>query len=311
MNNIVHILHIPVLKDEVIRSLKLKESGTYVDCTFGSGGHSREIISTISSEGKLISFDCDRDSLARCPSDIKNRANFSFVQDDFSNLSFHLTKMGISLVDGFVFDLGLSSEQIASNRGFSYRREEDFLDMRMNYSALTTASDIVNNLNEEDLANIIFYYGEERFSRRIAKSICNFRKKERITRVCQLTKIVTSSLASKKRRIKHPATKVFQSLRIAVNDELKKLERSILEASSFLSDEASLVVISYHSLEDRIVKRTFKFLCESNDNNFVCSKKPVVPTKEEIEFNNKSRSAKMRVLSKLPKNDFSSKNSFR
>ena len=204
--------------------------------------------------------------------------------------------MKIKSVDGFLFDLGLSSMQLELPRGFSYR-QNDSLDMRMNQNETLTAEKIINEFSEQEIANIIYELGEERKSYKIAKAICNIRKKERITNSENLTRIITGVLGKQKNK-QHPAKKTFQALRIKVNNELEILTNTIDSIFKYLSDNGRIVIISYHSLEDRIVKNIFKKKMSDDKLFTIFSKKPIIPSKKEIETNNRSRSAKLRFIGK-------------
>ncbi|HXN54593.1 MAG TPA: 16S rRNA (cytosine(1402)-N(4))-methyltransferase RsmH [Mycoplasmatales bacterium] len=289
--------HKPVLLKESIEKLYIKKNGIYVDCTFGSGGHSKEIISKLNSTGKVISFDHDQISLNYL-SDLNKLDNFCFIKDNFSNLKIHLKELEINKIDGLIFDLGLSSMQIDSDRGFSYRKENSFIDMRMDETKNLTAYNLINDYSEEELSDIFFHFGEERSSKKIARSICKYRVKNSIRIVKDLVEIITSSLHFKKKKKIHPARKIFQALRIKINNELENLNNALSSAIDLLSDDSSIVIISYHSLEDRLVKKFFKRISEEQVNLFSFSKKPITPNEGEIRDNNKARSAKMRFLIK-------------
>jgi len=204
--------------------------------------------------------------------------------------------MKIKSVDGFLFDLGLSSMQLELPRGFSYR-QNDSLDMRMNQNETLNAEKIVNEFSEQEIANIIYELGEERKSYKISKAICNSRKRERITNSEDLTRIITGVLGKQKNK-QHPAKKTFQALRIKVNNELENLTNTVNSIFKYLSENGRIVIISYHSLEDRIVKNIFKKKILEDKSFDIFSKKPIIPNKEEIEFNNRARSAKLRFIGK-------------
>jgi 16S rRNA (cytosine1402-N4)-methyltransferase len=288
------IKHIPVMLKESIDNLNIKDDGIYVDCTFGNGGHSREILNNLGSNGKLISFDYD-ESVKNWNIENSDK-RFSLINDNFSNLSFHLEKMNIKHIDGFLFDLGLSSMQLESNRGFSYR-EESYLDMRVNSKSELTAEKIINNYSVRELADIFFFFGEERKSYKLANVIHNYSKKNKITTSDQLVRLVVGILGKNKNK-QHPAKKVFQALRIAVNNELENLTIALQDSLKKLSENGRVVVISYQSLEDRITKKIFKNHVHENKNFSLLNKKPLIPTKEEIKENNRARSAKMRIICK-------------
>ena len=232
---------------------------------------------------------------------IKNKETFTspqfqLISDNFVNLKKHLEILNIKEVDGFLFDLGLSSSQLsAEKRGFSYRLNSP-LDMRINQESELQAEEIINNYPQEELADIFYHYGEERKARLIARKICYWRQKKKITNTQQLVGIITSCFPKKKNK-KHPARKVFQALRIYINKELENLHQVLEVAIKYLAPKGRIVVISYHSLEDRIVKQMFK-KCNSLSDFQMINKKPFTPSREEIEINYKAHSAKMRVLEK-------------
>ena len=286
--------HVPVMLEELIGVMDIKPDGVYVDCTFGSGGHSLGILQSLNSSGKLIAFDCD------CATDQwRNEINdprFLFISDNFSRLSFWLKKIKIEKVDGFLFDLGLSSMQLEMERGFSYRQSNSFLDMRVDKSIDLTAEKIINSFSESNIANIFYNYGEEKKSYKIESANWRYKKKKRISTSGELVKIIISIIGKKKNK-QHPAKKAFQALRIFVNNELENLKNALSSTFNFLSKDGRVVVISYHSLEDRIVKNFFKEKALNSD--FIISKKPIVPCEDEVVANRKARSAKMRFIKKL------------
>jgi 16S rRNA (cytosine1402-N4)-methyltransferase len=281
--------------DEVLDYFNLKKEGTYVDCTFGKGGHSRAILEKLE-KGRLIAFEWDEKSSSLVKNDkFFFSPYFHLINDNFANSEEHLKKMSIKEVDGFLFDLGLSSGQLAEEgRGFSYRLNSP-LDMRISGKIKLKAEDIINNYPCEKLADIFYHYGEEKKSRVIARKICYWRKKEKITSSEQLVGITASCFSQKGH--KHPARKVFQALRIFINNELENLTQALESAIKHLAIGGKIIVISYHSLEDRIVKQTFKK--HSSSTNFqVITKKPLAPTQREIMENHRARSAKMRVIAR-------------
>jgi 16S rRNA (cytosine1402-N4)-methyltransferase len=285
-------IHIPVMLNEVIDYFNLKKEGIYIDCTFGRGGHSRAILEKLK-KGKLIAFEWDRKFSELAQNDkFFLSSQFCLINDNFANLEEHLKKMGIQEVDGFLFDLGLSSDQLVEEeRGFSYRLNSP-LDMRISERSKLKAEEAINNYSCENLADIFYRYGEERRARVIARKICYWRKKEKIVNSEQLVGIVASCFSQKGN--KHPARKVFQALRIFVNQELENLTQALEGAFKYLATEGRIVVISYHSLEDRIVKQIFK---KYSSNHFqIVTKKPLVPVQSEIMENHRARSAKMRVI---------------
>jgi 16S rRNA (cytosine1402-N4)-methyltransferase len=280
---------------EVLDYLAVKENGIYVDGTFGTGGHSRAILEKIKT-GKLIAFEWDQKEFELAQSEkIFSTSCFTLINDNFANLEKHLLALNISKVDGFLFDLGLSSYHLADEeRGFSYRSNSP-LDMRVNQTNKISAEYVINNYPTEKLADIFYHYGEERKARLIARKIDYWRKKEKITTTQQLVRIVAACFSKKGK--KHPARKVFQALRISVNNELENLTQVLESALKCLAFEGKIVVISYHSLEDRIVKQIFKN-SRLLGNFKIITKKPLVPTQKEVENNHRARSAKMRVITK-------------
>lgn len=292
--------HIPVLLKEVIEGLALKEGDIVFDATLGGGGHAAEICERIGRAGTLIGVDLDEGALRRAKEKTAGcAATVHFTKENFRNLDAVLKKEGIAKIDKALFDLGMSSLELeASGRGFSFRRDEPLLmtfDSDPNYGALT-AEEIVNAWSEEDIERILKEYGEERFARRIAHTIVTRRREKKIERTGELAAIVNSCYPGKLRRSDSPA-KTFQALRIAVNDELGALEEGLKKAAELLVPEGRIAVISFHSLEDRIVKRYFKELAEGGL-FAVITKRPLVPSEEEVGMNPRSRSAKLRIVEK-------------
>jgi 16S rRNA (cytosine1402-N4)-methyltransferase len=288
--------HQPVMAKEVLNYLISPScNGVYIDCTAGSGGHSQFLLENCSNV-RIIAFDQDQAAIFRCQQNsFFSSQTVTFINDNFVNFPSHLSRLNITSVDGFLFDLGVSSEQLAdTERGFSYRQDSP-LDMRMDERNELTAQDIVNSYNYQELVKIFSDYGEERKAKKIAERICQYRKKEKITTTQQLVKIIISCQTTKSK--KHPARRVFQALRIAVNRELVSLAQTLELAFSHLNIGGKIVVISYHSLEDRIVKQIFK---KYNRLGFqVVAKKPVVASDQEVNENRRARSAKMRVITRL------------
>lgn len=290
--------HQPVLPDEAIGLLDLSPGKTVVDGTIGLGGHSSEILKRIAPGGRLIGIDLDESALKIAKAKLapdSNQINLFF--DNFANLENILKKLGIKGVDGIILDLGLSSFQLSeAGRGFSFLTAAP-LDMRMNQSAKTTAKDIVNKARFDELIRIFQDYGEERWSKRIAKAIINSRQKHPIETTQDLVGIIQSSIPYKGGKI-HPATRVFQALRIAVNNELDNLSKFLQTAENNLKSQGRLAIISFHSLEDRLVKRAF--IDKKAKNIFkIITKKPITPTRDETDKNPRSRSAKLRVAEKI------------
>ncbi|MGB9713744.1 MAG: 16S rRNA (cytosine(1402)-N(4))-methyltransferase RsmH [Candidatus Bathyarchaeales archaeon] len=291
-------VHVPVLQKEVLHFLDPKANENFVDCTIGEGGHALAILERILPNGKLLGIDWTRELIES----LKARAgslnkNLTLVCDNFANLKDIVERHGFGQVSGVFFDLGLSSWHLEkSGRGFSFSRDEP-LDMR--FQGGITAQEIVNTWPQRELERMLKEYGEERFAKRIANEIVRSREKEPITSTLQLVSIVERAVPYwyQKRRI-HPATKTFQALRIAVNDELNNLERALPQAVEILKPGGRLVVISFHSLEDRIVKN---FLRENARKGMikVLTKKPVKPSAEEVKINPRSRSARLRTATKI------------
>jgi 16S rRNA (cytosine1402-N4)-methyltransferase len=289
-------IHKPVMLEEVLHYLNLKEDGIYVDSTLGTGGHSWAILERLN-RGQLIACEWDEKTAKFIQQDSKFSANsrFILINDNFANLANHLEKLNISKVDGFLFDLGLSSYQLAGEkRGFSYRLNSP-LDMRINQNKKLTAAEVINNYNYEKLTDIFYHYGEENKARIIARKICAYRQKEKITSTQRLVKIVASCFPRKKNR--HPARKVFQALRIFINNELTNLIQGLETAIKYLAVGGRIIVISYHSLEDRVVKQIFRKYSEFETFQLI-NKKPIRPTTEEIINNHRARSAKMRIITR-------------
>ena len=285
-------VHIPVMLNEVLDYLNLKKEGIYIDCTFGKGGHSRAILEKLE-KGKLIAFEWDREFSSLVQKDnFFLSPHFCLINDNFANLEEYLKEMGVQEIDGILFDLGLSSDQLAEERrGFSYRLNSP-LDMRISEETKLRAEEIINNYPCEKLADIFYHYGEERKARAIARKICYWRKKEKIVNSEQLVGIIASCFSHKTN--KHPARKVFQALRIFINNELENLTQALETTLKYLAIDGRIVVISYHSLEDRIVKQIFK---KYSSHNFqIITKKPLIPTQKEVQENHRARSAKMRVI---------------
>lgn len=290
-------LHRPVLLDEAIYYLDVHFNENYIDCTLGGGGHTEAILKRNGPHGKVLALDVDTDALNRMRAHSEGYAGRLTVREsNFSHLAQMATENGIAPVRGILYDLGLSTDLIkVSGRGFSFQTDEP-LDMRFSPHQTTTAEDIVHSWNEKDIADIIFAYGEERFSRRIAKAIVQARKKERIPTTGALVSLIQSAVPGRYRHGRiHCATRTFQALRIAVNDELGVLEKSLQSAFDLLKDEGRIVVISFHSLEDRIVKNFFRNSVKEG-RGVILTKKPVMPSEKEIYDNPASRSAKLRAF---------------
>ena len=294
--------HIPVMLKECINGLNIKPDGTYVDLTFGGGGHSKSILNKLSLKGSLYSFDVDEDVLKNV--DLIKNKSFHFIKANFRFFRNFLKLNGLEKVDGIIADLGVSSHQIDSDkRGFSFRGE-NFLDMRMNLNLTFSAIDLLNNYNLERMVNVFSKYGEIRNSIQLANSIIKSRKKKNIKTNIDLINII-KSFANRNKENKY-YSQVFQALRIEINDEINSLKDVLIQSPSSLNDNGRLVIISYHSLEDRLVKNFIKkgnFLGQpekdlyGNEKLFFKSinKKPIRPKLDEIENNPRARSAKLRI----------------
>ena len=304
--------HKPVLLQECIEGLQIKSNGIYVDGTMGGAGHSIEIVKRLSSEGKLIGIDRDEEALNASKARLSEYKNVTYVHDNHDNIKEILQKLGINQVDGILLDLGVSSYQLDErNRGFSYLGENE-LDMRMDKSQELTAKKVVNYYSEKELANIIYEYGEERFSRQIAKNICNYRKEKTITTTKELVEIIEKSIPKSKQNDGHPAKRTFQAIRIEVNNEIKPLYNTVKMCIDLLNTNGRLCIITFHSLEDRAVKKAYieaqgKCTCPSDLPYCVCgakslgkiiTKKPIIANKQEQEENTRSKSAKLRIFEK-------------
>lgn len=286
--------HRPVMIEEVMHYLNIKKGHTVADCTVGEGGHAVRMLEAIDKEGMLIGLDKDGEILRQAKERLGNKANVRLIHGNFIRLSEVLSKLGRENADGVLFDLGVSSYHLDDpKRGFSFISEGP-LDMRLDRSQEKNAEELVNELPEKELAGILYEYGEEPKSRRIAKSIVEARKNSRITTTGQLKDLVVRATGGR-HGTAHTATRTFQALRIAVNDELSSLHAAMLALPDVLAAGGRAVVISFHSLEDRIVKRVFRDLAATGDAK-ILTKKPVLPSSAEVEENPRARSAKLRAL---------------
>ena len=302
--------HKPVMLAECIEGLKIKPDGIYVDGTLGGAGHSKEIARKLSPKGILIGIDRDEEALKAAKANLNEFSNIKYVHDNHDNIKEILEQLEIEKVDGILLDLGVSSYQLDErNRGFSYLGE-NVLDMRMDKTQELTAQVVVNKYAEEELANIIYEYGEERFSRQIAKNICLEREKHPIHTTKELVEIIEKSIPRAKQKEGHPAKRTFQAIRIEVNNEIEPLYNTIKTSIECLNKGGRLCVITFHSLEDRAVKKAYieakgKCTCPSDLPYCVCgakslgeiiTRKPMIATKEELEENSRSKSAKLRIF---------------
>ncbi len=314
-NEVGSFSHYSVLLNESVDGLNIKPDGIYVDCTLGGGGHSEAIASKLSMDGRLISIDQDSAAIAASKKRLAPYADrIEFVRDNFSNVGDVLARLGIEKIDGAVIDLGVSSYQLDTpERGFSYMHDAP-LDMRMNPDAEFSAYDVVNTYTEDKLKKIIFEYSEERFAPRIASKICAARETKPIQTTYELVDIIKSAIPAKAREDgPHPAKRTFQAIRIEVNSELSIIEPTLDALISALGEGGRLSVITFHSLEDRIVKQTYKkasqgCTCPPNFPVCVCggkakvkviTGKPILPSEKELDENPRSRSAKLRIAEKL------------
>ena len=249
--------HKPVMLEECIQGLKINPKGTYIDGTLGGAGHSKEIVKRLEKQGRLIGIDRDEEALQAAKENLKEFSNITYVHDNHDNIKDIVTQLQIDKVDGILLDLGVSSYQLDErNRGFSYLGEND-LDMRMDKSQKLTAKEVVNEYPEEELANLIYEYGEERFSRQIARNICISRKEKTIKTTKDLVEIIEKSIPKSKQKDGHPAKRTFQAIRIEVNNEIKPLYQTIRDSIECLKEGGRLCVITFHSLEDRAVKNAY------------------------------------------------------
>jgi len=309
----VEYIHKPVMLDECINLLNIKPNGIYVDATLGGGGHSKEILKRLN-DGMLIGIDQDDFALSKAKDNLKDYNNVIFVKNNFSNIDNILNELSINEVDGILMDLGVSSFQLDDpERGFSYRYDAP-LDMRMSKDNPISAMDVVNNYDEDELYRIIRDYGEERYAKRIANTICRKRREKPIRTTFELVDIIKSSLPSaSKRETGHPAKRTFQAIRIEVNGELTILEKSIFDGIERLKRGGRIAIITFHSLEDRIVKNSFVTMsrgctcpndfpvcvCGNKPKVKIITKKPITSSENELLKNPRSSSAKLRIAEKI------------
>ena len=304
--------HYTVLKEESIANLNILEDGIYVDATLGYAGDSSEILKRIK-KGHLFAFDRDSEACLYSQEKLSQIGdNFTIIHDKYVNMKERLQEYGITKVDGILFDLGVSSPQLDENRGFSFMRDED-LDMRMNQEDKITAKDIVNNYSYEELKMLFYKYGEEKKSPFIAKEIVRESEEKPFKTTKELVDCIKKAVGENYFYKTHPERNIFQAIRIEVNEELTGLEQVLPDAIDLLNDKGRLVVVTFHSLEDRITKQTFKKYSEVDDmvkglpnvpkeylpKIKVITKKPILPSKKELEENTRSKSAKLRVAERI------------
>lgn len=307
--------HTTVLLKETVDGLNIRPDGIYVDCTLGGAGHSEYLVSQLSDEGRLICFDQDQIAIDNAKERLAPYLDrVTFVHSNFRYIQQELSALGVTTVDGILYDLGVSSPQLdVAERGFSYHQDAP-LDMRMDQTAALTAFHVVNNWDYSDLVRIFYRYGEEKFSKQIARKIEEARAKAPIETTSQLVELIKDGIpAAARRKGGHPAKRVFQAIRIAVNDELGAAEDSLQQALDLIDVEGRVSVITFHSLEDRLCKTLFKeksslpdlppglpVIPEHLKPDFkLVTRKPILPSDEELEENNRSRSAKLRIIERI------------
>ncbi|MFS9088989.1 16S rRNA (cytosine(1402)-N(4))-methyltransferase RsmH [Streptococcus infantis] len=310
--------HVTVMLHETIDMLDVKPDGIYVDATLGGAGHSEYLLSKLSEKGHLYAFDQDQNAIDNAQKRLApyiEKGMVTFIKDNFRHLKDRLHDLGVTEIDGICYDLGVSSPQLDQReRGFSYKKDAP-LDMRMNQEASLTAYEVVNQYDYHDLVRIFFKYGEDKFSKQIARKIEQVRQVKPIETTTELAEIIKSAKPAKELKKKgHPAKQIFQAIRIEVNDELGAADESIQQAMDMLALDGRISVITFHSLEDRLTKQLFKeastvevpkglpFIPDDLKPKMeLVSRKPILPSKEELEANNRSHSAKLRVARKIHK----------
>lgn len=308
--------HKSVLLDECIENLNIKKDGIYVDGTLGGGGHSYHILKKLNNTGMLIGIDRDTDALKAATERLSEFSNFKTVHDNHANIISILKELQVNGVDGILLDLGVSSYQLdEADRGFSYMHNAK-LDMRMNREDKISAYEVVNNYSEDELTRIFIDYGEEKFSKSIARKICQKREESPIETTFELVDIIKSAMPGKALNEKqHPAKRVFQAIRIEVNQELEKLKQAVIDSILSLNNNGRLCIITFHSLEDKIVKHAYEEMqgrctcpkdfpvCVCNYKSYgkIITQKPILSSEEELEENSRARSAKLRVFERIIK----------
>ena len=305
--------HKPVLLEETIKGLNIKKDGIYVDGTLGGAGHSKQILKQLDPKGLLIGIDRDEDALKAAKENLKEFQNVKYIHGNHDEIKEILENLGIDKVDGILLDLGVSSYQLDEKaRGFSYIGDNE-LDMRMDKTQTLTAKNVINTYSEERLANIIYEYGEERFSRQIAREICKERKSKEIETTKELVEIIDKAIPSFAKKDGHPAKRTFQAIRIEVNNEIKPLYDTVKTCISLLKSEGRLCIITFHSLEDRAVKNAYisatgkctcpkdlpYCVCGAKSEGKIVNKKPIIATNQEQQENSRSKSAKLRTFEKI------------
>lgn len=306
--------HVSVMKDETIDYLNIRENKIYVDCTLGAGGHSSEILTRLQGTGYLFAFDQDDNARQLAITRLEEIAeNFTIIPTNFVELEKQLKNRGVEKVDGILFDIGVSSMQLdEEERGFSYRYDAP-LDMRMNQAQDLSAYDVVNTYSHQELTRIFYQYGEEKYAKSIASRIIEEREKQAIQTTFELLEVIRQGMPMKQQRLKHPGKQIFQAIRIEVNDELQVFEKALYQAIEMLNPGGRLVVLTFHSLEDRICKRIFNEYGKSSGPQHaidllmpevdettvkILTRKPITASKDELENNPRAKSAKLRVLEK-------------
>ncbi len=305
--------HKPVLLEETIQGLNIKENGIYVDGTLGGAGHSKEILKKLSPKGLLVGIDKDEDALKAAKENLKNFQNVKYIHGNHDEIDEIFQQIGIEEVDGILLDLGVSSYQLDEReRGFSYLGNNE-LDMRMDQTQKLTAKEVVNTYSEEKLANIIYEYGEERFSRQISRKICEYRKNKEIETTEELVQIIEKAMPAFAKKEGHPAKRTFQAIRIEVNDEIRPLYNTVRSCIKHLKSGGRLCIITFHSLEDRAVKNAYSdaegkctcpkdlpyCVCGAKSEGKIINKKPIIATEEEQVENSRAKSAKLRIFEKI------------
>ena len=311
----IEFSHKPVLLNECIEGLNIKPDGIYIDGTLGGAGHSSKIIEQLSEKGLLIGIDRDKEALKAAQNKLQKYSNVKYVYGNHDDIKEILDNLEIDAVDGILLDLGVSSYQLdEKSRGFSYMENAE-LDMRMDINQEFSAKTVVNTYSEEKLADIIFTYGEEKFARKIARNICEYRKNKEIETTSELNEIIDKSIPSFAKKGGHPSKRTFQAIRIEVNNEIEPLYNTVINCINSLKNGGRLCIITFHSLEDRAVKNAYTdsvgkctcpgdlpyCVCNSNSLGVIINKKPIIANEEETNENSRSKSAKLRIFEKRTK----------